>query len=741
MTVGIKGERIKDWRDWSAGIGYPLDDGQTPGLQYAEKLLGLRGELRVAPFKTTVTVDNVDTGQHYQYYLEEPVTAGQTPTFDAKAVDTDQAILGVTVVHAVAQQNNRLLYAFIASDDLPSAVVWSNTGNQETAAMTRLSFKRLNPAGSSGTQVISLWYLLDPTVRTGNINITWAASQTDTIVISSSWYLVDQSSPFGDRVNAAQDSDAGPCQDTVTSLSGEVVIAGGIVTDSVQTMTEVIAGGGAETDNQTIGDTRLASSWDDGAASVLMKWNLGAACDWAIIAVPLIGSSPGPSYLYAQRGKKSGSSSTVKVNKLSLAKDDFANLETGTHDLTPLTVPGQPVRYAASADTKAFWWFPMGDNQKARRLQTIGTGAVSNDTLDATGTALGADHFANQGNQAISLLQHSSNDDGGVRILSVDGDIGTEADWGPPFALGDRTIRSAGVSGLAALSWAITNEGLFSFTNKGRARLVFEDFRAWRGMFDNIPMVPLLGGMLIPHPTGLLWFTPGELPINVGMEAKGGQSSLPLVAAAELRGGRFMGTHAAGGFVWAIYQPDINSTSVLVLCAYPTANDPRDLTWQSVGTTTLADTQHLLGIFVTAQSKPVSALFNTPVAWFGDDDDLSYIVLDQRASPFRARGDTHKIVTSAQAYFSELVFAEPTDLTALVVTTDDMADGDYWTLSFITEGGKESNVGYARADGRTVMKVDRHSVHRLVVRAQFTGTSTADRVPPSIKRVELYATL
>ncbi len=729
MTVGIKGERIKDWRDWSAGIGYPLDDGQTPGLQYAEKLLGLRGELRVAPFKTTVTV-GADAGHQYQYFFEEEVTTSGDPTFDAtSAAVANNGAGAISWSHTVGSNDNRLLEVFLAFETGGSGTI---TASFEGAALT--VYKSVTVSGLK----LTLFHLTNPPSGAGTISFSGltALGGKDLIGGATSWHNVDQNSPLG---TAVTDSGTGTAvSSTVTTASGEQIA------DAVGAVGDVTFAAGADQTadrflRKNQGTISAAGSTQAGADGGVVSHTISSSSVFAHIAAPIIGVTKA-SYLYAQHGRRL-SGDTVSVSKLSLKKDDFGNLETGEHALTPLVLQGQPVRYAASADTNAFWWFPMGDNQKARRLEVVGDGAVSNDTLNASGTALGADHFSNLGNQVISLLTHSSNDNGGVRILSVDGDIGTEADWGAVFELGDRTERMAGVSGLGGLSWALATEGLFSFTNKGRARLVFEDFRAWRGMFDNIPMVPFLGGMLIPHPTGLLWFTPGELPINVGMEAKGGQSALPLVAAAELRGGRFMGTHAAGGFVWAIYQPDFSSTSVLVLCGYPTTNDPRVLTWQSVGTTTLADTQHLLGVFVTAQSKPVSALFNTPVAWFGDDDDLSYIVLDQRASPFRSRGDTHKVVTSAQAYFSELVFAEPTPLSALVVTTDDMASGDEWQMSLITEGGKESNLASIKADGRTVLKIDRHSVHRLVVRAQFTGTSTADRVPPSIKRVELYATL
>ncbi len=66
-----KGKLLKRWNDWSAGVGHLVDDGRTPGMMTASALLGLRGELRPAPFQTTVTVGS-EAGHHYQYYFEEP---------------------------------------------------------------------------------------------------------------------------------------------------------------------------------------------------------------------------------------------------------------------------------------------------------------------------------------------------------------------------------------------------------------------------------------------------------------------------------------------------------------------------------------------------------------------------------------------------------------------------------------------------------------------------------------------
>jgi hypothetical protein len=683
---------------------------------------------------------DADPGHHFQYYFEESLTAGQTPVIDDSSSKTDtdttsgdEKIISWTS-HTTAANDNRILlvYAgqFDASGAIPTGVTYGGV------ALTRLNSKVIG--GSFGN--ISIWYLADPDTGTGTIEITWAVTRGVQLGIAETWYKVDQSGPFGATASGSAANDAGVARATVSSASGETVINVGACGDSVQTMTVVNE---TEVKNITAGDARMATSYEAGAASVTMDWTLGSACDWGVLGVPLLGASPGPSYLYAQRGKKSGSSSTVKVNKISLANSDFSNLETGEHDLTPLTIPGQPVRHSGSGTSGGFWFFPLGDNQKPRKLSVVGSGAVSNDTLDATATALGADHFTNLGSQVSASLAHSSNDGGGLRILAVDGDVDVEANWGSPFKTGDRSERAAGLRSLCGLTFVLNVEGLYSFNKSARTGLVFEDFRTWRHVFDNIAIAPWKGGLVLSHPTGLLFYRPGELPINIGLNADVGGSSLVPSGPSELRGGRYHGLAPTGDFLWTIYQPDVSSTTANVMVGYPREDDPADLIWQQIGTTTLQDTDHMLGCFVSVGGKPRSPEYVTPTLWYGDGDDIRYVVLGTTASPFRTRADTHALVTSGDSYMSELRFTEPVDLTGIVVqTSPDMVDGDEFQISILVNGtGDDVDVGppIHGAGVRHPRKIERRGkVSSLVLRVNWVATSSANRVPPVIQAIELF---
>jgi hypothetical protein len=327
-----------------------------------------------------------------------------------------------------------------------------------------------------------------------------------------------------------------------------------------------------------------------------------------------------------------------------------------------------------------------------------------------------------------------------MRILAVGGDIGTAGDWGSAWDIGDKTERAAGLRSLAGLSFVMNVEGLTSCDKNGRYRLVFEDFRAWRHVFDNISITAWKGRLAFSHPTGLMLWEPGSQPVNIGLNADIGSSVLSPTGPTGLRGGRYHGLAPAGDFLYTIYQPDLSSTTANVMVGYQRRPDnPYDLIWQQLGTTTLQDTDHMLGCFVSVGSKPLSAEYVTPTLWYGNDDDLSYVVLGSTASPFRTRADTHVVEAAGDAYLSELLFGEPETISRVVVHTQNMVAGDAWQLKILADGNEEENFGPAlERDGRHEIKIDRHDVYRLMLHVNWATTVTTARAAPSIQRIELY---
>ena len=707
---------LKRWNNWEDGIGYVIDDGEHNGLYKASGLLGLRGELRVAPFKNTVAV-GIDASHHYQYFLEEPV-ANELPIYDASSSGSINNGTGSgNISHTVANQPNRALFVWVfvqragASPGTPTV-----TYNNVAATF-------YNSAINGSFLTGFLFILLAPSVGANNLVVTLAQTG-DAVIIASSLYRVSQSAPrHAEWVSAS--SGTVITRTGIDSSTNEIIIAGSATAqnttdtkDAAETLVATVLNAGS--------DLRGTVSRKTGAAAASMTHTLGNSGSWVFVGCAITGTAPGPSHLYAMRGSRGGNTPSY-LDKVDLFNNNFGVLESGSYTLTNLLKTGQPTRY------QGFWWLPDGDEFDPRKL-TPALGAPSGELAASSAWASGgADHLSNMGGQMIAALK-----DNGFAILAVDGTPTTTTDWGSYFQAGDKNERAAAVVGTRGLSFVLTAEGLFSFTKTGRSGLVFEDFRSWRNVFDNIPMAPWRGGFVFPGPTGeLLFYTPGELPVNIGIKSRG-FSPLGVTEPS----GRYMGVHATGDYVWVVYQPDLSSTSVDIQCGYPRAGDPRDLTWQTVAISTLNDAQHLLGCFVSAQSQPLSSTYYTPCAWFGDGTDLAYLILDPRAGPFRARGDTHRVLTSADAHHSEIEFAEPQDLTRIVVYTgSDRVAGDEWQISLITDGGNDDvPVGAPIRDSgiRHERLINRHSVQRIMLHVTFVGTSTASRVPPAIKRIDLF---
>src|SRR3990167_6399021 len=268
---------IKRWDDWSAGVGYPIDDGRTPGMYRASGLLGLPGELRVAPLKNTVTV-GIDESHHYQYFFEEP-TAATLPLLDASSTDTDTAVSSGDAhtlswtAHTTAANNNRMLIVAAYQGDASGAIPTSVT--YDGVSLTLLTSR------VTGDGLISIWYLANPATGTATINVNWAVTRGVHLGVAETWYKVAQTGAFY-LTNTAVATSGGPATVNVSGGVGadtsSVVIDFAACGDSVQTMTV----GALQTQiaNITAGDGRFASSYEPGTGSAItMSWTLGASTD------------------------------------------------------------------------------------------------------------------------------------------------------------------------------------------------------------------------------------------------------------------------------------------------------------------------------------------------------------------------------------------------------------------------------------------------------------------------------
>ena len=431
-----------------------------------------------------------------------------------------------------------------------------------------------------------------------------------------------------------------------------------------------------------------------------------------------------------------------EIVKISLQNSNFGTaITTDTAERNSTVAFGRPARY------KDGWYIPdLNDIHKVTAFSVS-----ANDTWSAPGASVGGTHLAMLNAQ---LTQAATGAGLGVRILAegdTDGQTGT---WGSFFDCGDDNEAASDLFSIGDLMFVTKKSGLYSFGNKNGVEIsgqVFSDFGTWRSGFDHQPTALWKGGVVIPHAMGLLYYTPGEPFTPIGFEANEAVQGIPAAGVTELEIGRYHGVTVSGDYVYTIYQPDPNSTSALVLSGYAPGAFPSGISWQVLGSLTLNgnadDAVH--GIHATALGYPENSGETNPTLWFTfvgagtaseNSSRLAHIVLDSRGQPFRGRANTHKIVTSGNAFMSEIYFDEPVDLKRIVVYCEDMASGDEWQMSAIYNGtGADINIGKPFiSNGRQERPIMRRDIYRIVLHVNFVGTSAASRVAPSIKRIELW---
>ena len=725
-----KGTLIKRWNDWSAGIGHLVDDGRTPGMYYSSGLLGLRGELRPAPFINT----SGGTGNAIAGYTTGGSTAfgiaavALQPADSGTAVTTSGASLGsvtnnttLTFNGAVTSGDNRCLVVMVASTGGSAPTGVTQDGNAMTS---------IGDVSSGSTLTLSLWRITGVTAA-ASVVITFAGA-VDIVGMALRFNEVHQTTPIGTFYSNSSTATTNPAAEVVEDCEANSRI---LCCIAAQNVTVTPPSG------QALENTAVENSTIRGAASTFKNPGLLGNPNYHFqyfFEEPETADADNP-FLYAVRGHDEGTLG-VYASKIILANTNFGNVQAGHHEISaPFATKlyaGQPARY------QGLWFFPAGNDWTPRELTTVGSTTVAGDTLTAaaSGYAPGADHFANLGPQLVSAVQDGTNG-GGARILTLDGVPRTSANWGSVFQVGDKNERPAGLRSLQGASFVLNREGLFSFNSKGRSGLVFEDLRSWPSTFKNGVLVPREGGLLFRHPSGLRSYFPGEPPEGLGLDSQILGKPLPPAGPTEVHGGFYHGVVVVGDFTYSLYQQDPNTDSALILVTYKNQRGTASVT-QSLGTSALPAVPDLNGCTVVLNGTPISSAYTTPTLFFGDGSGLRYIILDPRASPFRARADTHKVTTSADAYMSELRFTEPVDLTEIVVrTSSDMASGDEFQISLIVNGtGDDVDVGPpARGSGtRHARTIDRHNVTDVTVHVNWTATDATDRVPPAIHSIELF---
>ena len=727
---------LKVWSDWSAGIGF-AKDGEVPGMYYAAGLLGLIGELRVAPFTNTITTSLVRPLLGWLTTGDEDTAAfAGGGAAIAPAASATVAQLGsvaslyqagssttITVSVTVSSGSNRCLV--VAVSDIgaaPTSVVFNGA---ET--MTQI-FTDVHPTTPTR---YSLYRLVNPTVITADVVATWAAGVTGRGLIAVIYSGVHQTTPID---NSAAFSSA--------SADAIYLNGGSYVVELTGTLNGVIVGGGVGP-GPPVDDVAQTSLGTLNVGTIVLSHKLITAANvgsfnWAYALDTTASLNPQRPFLFIQRGNNIRG---VHLHKVDIGFTNFGTLLGSVILSNNAYFPGQPAEHVSR------WYLPSGPLLFPRRLDTITTGNISTDTIGGGGT--GATNGANEhlialGNQLAGycselqvLYVNFGSTPGGARILSIDGTYTTEANWGSAFPVGNDGARALAMSQLLGSTYVLKRDGLYSFNARGRSGLVFEDLRRWPHTLDALGMRQWKGGLFLPHPSNLLFYEPGSAPVPSGFDAYARAQGLPPSGVTELTRGRWHGTYGIGEYLYGVYQPDPTTTTIWILVGH---GEPPNLVWQLLATTTALNTRAFTDVFVSTLAEPLALNQKRPTLFFGSGANLAYIVLDERAGPFRNRADTHRVAASASAVMSEIFFPQPVDLDEIVVYTQDMAATDEFQLSLIVNAtGDEAKIGRPfLGDGRDSRPLSYKRVHRLTLIVTFTATDTTSRVPPSISRIELF---
>ena len=482
-------------------------------------------------------------------------------------------------------------------------------------------------------------------------------------------------------------------------------------------------------------------------------------------------STPSPRlYVISNTHTNRSTSGTPDLIKLDLGNSTFGTIR-ARRALTSRTYPtGQPAKFQGN------WYFSgsttaaVGD-QRITQLTTVTAGAGADVfTETATNAAFAGTHLGLINNQLCKYIQGS-----GVNILATDGTFTTTTDWGSFFEVGDRDEAALALAALRGAMFTYSRTGIHSFNDRGRSGLVVEDMASWSEYLTPQYMKPWKEGLLIAHPTGLLYYVPGNPPINIGISAKEQSPLVPLFTfstGVELRGGKYHGFDVVGDNIYALYIDNADSgqaVSALALLLWGRAinSNPLNVSWNVVGASQVDDVRRFHGFYIAKNGEPIDADVSTPTLFWPKENadstshlgyipiagDGSFVVPRTRDEFLNVNSSTSVSVPNSEAYFSELMFPDGVDLTDIVIFTQDMAVGDSLEIRLLTDSQEKPITAGTdpvfddkqacspiQGNGRHLRKLKKQDVYRVMLHLTFlTSTPTGRTTPlPSIRQVALY---
>ena len=386
------------------------------------------------------------------------------------------------------------------------------------------------------------------------------------------------------------------------------------------------------------------------------------------------------------------------------------------------------------------YWSTLIAAATMEKLTTVANGDIATDTITSGDASSGNGHLALIGHQLIKL-QYGA----GASVLVKDAAATTNANWGSAFPVGDSSEEPLGLIGLQGLTFAARQSGLYTFNERGRAGLLYNDFGAWRNESGPYywPLAAWKGGFLYCHETGLYYYRLGEIPIPVGPEASAG-NPYPETNSLDFRTGLPKTVITIGDWVYAIYLfPNAPSGKAYLMAGKAMQGNPADISWFILHVLSSA-TDFGLGIS-TRGEDPGVAVVGTTQLFFQDSTTLKYIGLSKNGSAIVEHA-SHAVAATSGVYLPEIYFPFGTNLSHVVVYTqnldDDTTTPDQFQLIADINNDTAFDLGATiRQNGRSERPIKRNNVNRLRLGIECTTNTANYRAAPAVKHVELWGSM
>lgn len=209
------------------------------------------------------------------------------PTFDAASSAGGSGTVSSISVSHTASGSDR--YASIALS------VWSDSTLAATyGGVSATSVRKVTQDAANSRRVLNMFGLVAPATGAQTVEGTLSAATFDVALTVVTYTDVDQTTPRGTDVGASNPDGSPSTTPSVdaASASGELVVDAVRTFNSTTTIT-VGAGQTSRVEREAFSGNgpSVGASDEPGAASVTMSWTADAACNWAIIAVPLLAAA------------------------------------------------------------------------------------------------------------------------------------------------------------------------------------------------------------------------------------------------------------------------------------------------------------------------------------------------------------------------------------------------------------------------------------------------------------------